>query len=46
MEDRITDTIPEEVFDAITRYYSRKGYRLESYLLTTSNTYEATFVKV
>ncbi len=39
----ITDTIPAEIFDSVVRYYERKGYKLASYLLVTSGTYEATF---
>jgi hypothetical protein len=41
----ITDTIPAAIFEGVTRYYARKGYELESYLLVSGGAYYATFVR-
>ena len=45
VEAALTDTIPAEIFEAVTRYYERTGYKLKSVTLATSGTYYATFTK-
>lgn len=43
--DTITDAIPASIFDAVTRYHDRHGYRLRRFTLIGAETYEATFEK-
>lgn len=44
-EDVITDTIPAAIFEGVERYYARHGYRLQSWTLVTTGTYDATFTR-
>ena len=43
--DTITDTVPEAILDGVTKFYERHGYKLQSFTLMTSGTYDAMIAK-